>query len=103
MTVESWCWGGGGFLPPPPANYQAGSYNFIITSPTLAGERMLLIPKISILSEQIKDKQTPHTVLQKLSPKAWPVPLKSRHGQPAAPGRMWPAPCCVALEEILGY
>ena len=27
--------------------------NFIITNPTLAGERMLLIPKVSILSEQI--------------------------------------------------
>ena len=26
--------------------------SFVITSPTLAGERMLLIPKISILSEQ---------------------------------------------------
>ena len=40
-------------VPPPPANYRAGSYSFIITSPTLAGERMLLIPKVSILSEQI--------------------------------------------------
>ena len=27
--------------------------SFIITNPTLAGERMLLIPKVSILSEQI--------------------------------------------------
>ena len=27
--------------------------SFVITSPTLAGERMLLIPKASILSEQI--------------------------------------------------
>ena len=27
--------------------------SFVITSPTLAGERMLLIPKVSILSEQI--------------------------------------------------
>ena len=27
--------------------------SFITTSPTLAGERMLLIPKVSILSEQI--------------------------------------------------
>ena len=54
MTVEPWCWGrGGGGLPPPPANYRAGSYSFIITSPTLAGERMLLIPKVSILSEQM--------------------------------------------------
>ena len=44
--------GGGGCLPPPPANYRAGSNSFVITSPTLAGERMLLIPKVSILSEQ---------------------------------------------------
>ena len=44
--------GGGGGLLPPPANYRAGSYSFIITNPTLAGERMLLIPKVSILSEQ---------------------------------------------------
>ena len=27
--------------------------SFVITSPTLVGERMLLIPKVSILSEQI--------------------------------------------------
>ena len=27
--------------------------SFIITNPTLAGERMLLIPKVSILSEQM--------------------------------------------------
>ena len=26
--------------------------SFVITSPTLAGERVLLIPKVSILSEQ---------------------------------------------------
>ena len=43
--------GGGGSLPSPPANYRAGSDSFIITNPTLAGERMLLIPKVSILSE----------------------------------------------------
>ena len=58
MTVEPlrwwqwWGWGVGG-LPPPPADYQAGSYSFIITSPTLAGERKPLIPKVSILWEQI--------------------------------------------------
>ena len=55
MTVEPLCWGGGGggvCLPSPPANYRAGSYSFIITNPTLVGERMLLIPKVSILSEQ---------------------------------------------------
>ena len=28
--------------------------NSVTTSPTLAGERMLLIPKVSILSEQIR-------------------------------------------------
>ena len=43
---------GGGCLPSSPDNYQAGSYSFIITNPTLAGERMLLILKVSILSEQ---------------------------------------------------
>ena len=42
----------GGGSPTPPANYRAGSYSFIITNPTLAGEHMLLIPKVSILSEQ---------------------------------------------------
>ena len=31
--------------------------SFIITSPTLAGERMLLIPKVSILSEQLRSSQ----------------------------------------------
>ena len=51
MTVEPWCWWGG--LPPPPANYGLVVNSFVITSPTLAGERMLLIPKVSILSEQI--------------------------------------------------
>ena len=62
MTVEPLCcvrvrvcvcvWGGGGCLPPPPANYRAVN-SFIITNSTLAGERMLLIPKVSILSEQM--------------------------------------------------
>ena len=52
MTVELLHWGGGD-LPSPSANYRAGSYSYIITNPTLAGERMLLIPKVGILSEQI--------------------------------------------------
>ena len=29
--------------------------SLVITSPTLAGERMLLIPKVSILSEQMRN------------------------------------------------
>ena len=43
--------GGGGGVPPPPANYWAGLKS-VTTSPTLTGERMLFIPKVSILSEQ---------------------------------------------------
>ena len=43
--------GGEGGLPSPPANGLVVN-SFIITNPTLAGERMLLIPKVSILSEQ---------------------------------------------------
>ena len=56
MTVEPLCWGGGGGVSlSHPLQLTAGLVvnNFIITNPTLAGERMLLIPKVSILSEQI--------------------------------------------------
>ena len=41
--------------------------SFIITNPTLAGERMLLIPKISILSEQIMFPQVLDLQLPTLS------------------------------------
>ena len=44
--------GGGGCLPPLPANYRAGNIKSVTTSPTLAGERMLFILQVSILSEQ---------------------------------------------------
>ena len=52
MTVEPWCWGRGVSHP---LQLTTGLVvnSFVITSPTLAGERMLLIPKVSILSEQI--------------------------------------------------
>ena len=56
MTVEPLCcvcvWGGGGRCFPPPPTTGLVVNSFIITNPTLAGERMLLIPKVSILSEQ---------------------------------------------------
>ena len=53
MTVEQLCRGGGvsqllQLTPELIVN------SFIITTPTLAGEHMLLIPKVSILSEQTK-------------------------------------------------
>ena len=43
--------GVGGCLPPPPATTGL-VIKSVTTSPTLAGERMLFIPKVSILSEQ---------------------------------------------------
>ena len=50
MTVEPWCWG----EVSQPLQLTTGLVvnSLVITSPTLAGERMLLIPKASILSEQ---------------------------------------------------
>ena len=47
--------GGGGGCLSHPLQLTTGLVvnSFIITNPTLAGERMLLIPKVSILSEQI--------------------------------------------------
>ena len=42
--------------------------NSVTTSPTLAGERMLLIPKVSILSEQIY-------VFKELTPRLWTYEL----------------------------
>ena len=48
-------WEGGGGCLPPPLQLTTGLVvnSFVITSPTLAGERMLLILKVSILSEQL--------------------------------------------------
>ena len=45
--------GGGGVTHPLQLTTGPVVKSFIITSPTSAGERMLLIPKVSILSEQI--------------------------------------------------
>ena len=54
MTVEPRCWGGGGGVSHPLQLTTGLVINSsVTTSPTLAGERMLLIPKVSILSEHI--------------------------------------------------
>ena len=54
MTVEPWCWGGGGVVSHPlQLTTRLVVNSFVITSPTLAGESMLLILKVSILLEQI--------------------------------------------------
>ena len=47
--------GGGGGVASHPLQLTTGLVvnSFIITNPTLVGERMLLIPKVSILSEQM--------------------------------------------------
>ena len=51
MTAEPRCWRGGGVSHP--LQLTTGLViKSVTTSPTLAGERMLLIPKVSILSEQ---------------------------------------------------
>ena len=48
--------GGGGVSHPLQLTTGLVVNSFVITSPTLAGERMLLIPKVSILSEQTEHK-----------------------------------------------
>ena len=53
MTVEPLCWRWGGVSHPLQLTTGLVVNSFIITSPTLAGECMLLILKVSILSEQI--------------------------------------------------
>ena len=45
--------GGGGVSHPLQLTTGLVVNSVVITSPTLAGERMLLIPKVSILSEQM--------------------------------------------------
>ena len=51
MTAEPWCWGGGGVSHP--SQLTTGLViKSVTTSPTLAGERMLFILQVSILSEQ---------------------------------------------------
>ena len=46
--------GGGGVSHPLQLTTGLVVNSFVITSPTLADERMLLIPKVSILSEQME-------------------------------------------------
>ena len=53
MTVEPWCLGGRGVVSHPfQLTIGLVVNSLVITNPTLAGERMLLIPEVSILSEQ---------------------------------------------------
>ena len=56
MAVEPLSWGGGGVSRPLQLTTGLAINSSVTTSPTLAGERMILIPKVSILSEQIKTK-----------------------------------------------
>ena len=52
MTAEPRCWGGGGVSHP--SQLTTGLViKSVTTSPTLAGERMLFILQVSILSEQM--------------------------------------------------
>ena len=51
MTAEPRCWGGGGVSHP--SQLTTGLViKSVTTSPTMAGERMLFILQVSILSEQ---------------------------------------------------
>ena len=52
MTAEPRCWGGGGGVSHPSQLTTGLVIKSVTTSPTLAGERMLFILKVSILSEQ---------------------------------------------------
>ena len=58
MTGEPRCWGGGGGGVSHSLQLTTGLViKSVTTSPTLAGERMLFIPKVSILSEQISHSE----------------------------------------------
>ena len=52
MTAEPRCWGGGGGVSHPSQLTTGLVIKSVTTSPTLAGERMLFILQVSILSEQ---------------------------------------------------
>ena len=53
MTVEPRCWVGGGVSHPLQLTTGLVINSSVTTSPTLAGEHMLLILKVSILSQQM--------------------------------------------------
>ena len=55
MTAEPWCWGGG--VSHPLQRTTGLVIKSVTTSPTLAGERMLFILQVSILSEQLSNLQ----------------------------------------------
>ena len=56
--------GGGGVSHPLQLTTGLVINNSVTTSPTLAGERMLLIPKVSILSEQTQNNYRTNTIDQ---------------------------------------
>ena len=60
MTAEPRCWGGGGVVSHPLQLTTGLVIKSITTSPTLAGERMLFILQVSILSEQTMDFHNSH-------------------------------------------
>ena len=63
MTAEPRCWGGGGGGVSHPSQLTTGLViKSVTTSPTLAGERMLFILQVSILSEQLTICDTLHTL-----------------------------------------
>ena len=64
MTAEPRCWGGGGGVSHPSQLTTGLVIKSVTTSPTLAGERMLFILQVSILSEQLSVKKA-----KKLLPK----------------------------------
>ena len=57
MTVEPPCWWGGGVSHPLQLTTGLVINSSVTTSPTLAGERMLLIPKVSIRKNEFWLKQ----------------------------------------------
>ena len=55
MTAEPRCWGGGGGVSHPLQLTTGLVIKSVTTSPTLAGEHMLFILQVSILSKQSSD------------------------------------------------
>ena len=65
MTAELRCWGGGGGVSHPSQLTTGLVIKSVTTSPTLAGERMLFILQVSILSEQMESLlPTPNEIWQ---------------------------------------
>ena len=70
--------GGGGGVSHPSQLTTGLVIKSVTTSPTLAGERMLFIPKVSILSEQI-NKYNLHLVTRKMIPPTKEVTFSAKN------------------------